>query len=67
MKLLQHDALDALEEAAIQDEAEPQRGPPNARATYAGLTRHELLKRAARIELPAASKNSRGSGMLRRS
>ena len=54
VKLLQHDALDALEEAAIQDEAE--RGPPNARATYAGLARHQLLKRAARIELPAASK-----------
>ena len=56
VKLVQHDALDALEEAAIQDEAEPQRGPPNASATCAGLARHELLTKPARIELPAASK-----------
>ena len=67
MKLLQHDALDAPEEAAIQDEAELQRGPPNARATFAGLARHVLLKRAARIELPIANKHPSGSGRIRRS
>ena len=37
--------------AAAQGQA-----PPDARATFAGLTRHKLLKRAARIELPTASK-----------
>jgi hypothetical protein len=56
VKLLQHDAFDALEEEAIKDEAQPQRGPPNARATFAGLSRHLLLKRAVRIALPLASK-----------
>ena len=59
MKLLQHDALNALEEAAIQDEALAAahgQAPPDARATFAGLTREKLLKRAARIELPTASK-----------
>ena len=53
VKLQQHDALDALESAARNDEAE--RAPPNARATFAGLARHELLQRAAWVVLPAAS------------
>ena len=55
VKLLQHDALDALVEAATQDEAlaaAQGQAPPDARATFAGLTRHNLLKRASEIELP---------------
>ena len=54
VKLLQHDALVALESAARNDEAEC--APPNARATFAGLARHELLQSAAQVVLPAASK-----------
>ena len=56
MKLLHHDALDALDEEARKDEAQPQRRPPDARATVSGLARENLLKRAGRIVLPVESK-----------
>ena len=56
VKLLQHDAFDALEGEAIKDDAQREDGPPDARATFAGLAREKLLKRAARITLPVDGK-----------
>ena len=72
MKLLQHCAFDALEEEAIADEAasrsaaDPLAVPPDARATFAGLARSQLLKRAAKVVLPPATKNSNVSELMRR-
>ena len=62
VKLLQHDAFDALEKQAIEDEAasrsaaDAQAVPPDARATFAGLARAQLLQSAAKVVLPATTK-----------
>ena len=48
--------FDALEGDAIKDEAQREGGIPDARATFAGLAREKLLKRAARIVLPIERK-----------
>ena len=62
VKLLQHDAFDALEKEAIEDEAasrsaaDAQAVPPDARATFAGLARAQLLQSAAKVVLPATTK-----------
>ena len=61
-KLLQRDAFDALEWEAIEDEAasrsaaDAQAVPPDARATFAGLARAQLLQSAAKVVLPATTK-----------
>ena len=61
VKLLQHDALDALGDTAANEEAKPQEakpqdGLPDARATFIGLAREQLLRKASRITLPIANK-----------
>ena len=72
MKLLQHDAFDALEKQAIEDEAasrsaaDAEAVPPDARATFAGLARSQLLHRAAKVVLPTITKNTDGSEMIRK-
>ena len=52
VKLLQHDALDSLEAEAIKDEAQPQGGLPDARATFSGLARGNIFMGASGIMLP---------------
>ena len=49
--------FDALEGEAIKDEAQREGGPPDARATFAGLAREKLVKMAARTVLPIEHKN----------